>query len=747
MDFPVAQLFDYFLASPEPTPLDTLQDLLQIPPGSVPAEQLAIALHGLTKLGFLEQTDQGYRYRADPTLVPARLRCYNKGYCFAIRDDADVDDVYIYASNLNGAWNGDRVLTRITKEGYRKRSPEGEVAAVIERVNLTVVARIQNPPPEQAGPPKAIPLDDRLMFEVELPEQTPGSLGDGQVVYVEITRYPLANLPTQGRVLKVLGSDPSFSMDADLICSKYGLPQSFPESVTAAAQSLPKTTSKAELKKRQDYRDWFTLTLSESDLSQPGSLEPTVALSLRPGDETPETATWQLGIHIADLTPWVEFDSPLAQEARQRCRSAHLDTVILPLYPQEVTQQCLLLPQQERLCWSVLITLSATGELLTYEIQPSVIRTSAHLTYAQVAALLATELGDQPSDLLTLLHHLHHLTTQCRQQRHAQGGFTLTAAADPLDSAALLNTSNPAQPMVKECQVLAETVIGEHLLKLGIPAVAYQQPAPNLEALQSFVRLASPLGVVTTVPEGITVQEIQQWSQQLPEDPTLRRILAESLLAALPPLSYQVLTAESPVPFSRPLAVPCAAPLHRYADLLNQYALQALCSKGKEKSAPRSKTVADIRSRRSHGVVTWSVLPPKTQEELLAAMTEWIPTSQAQLERIRQAEQELQGLKKSAFMQAHLGETLSGVIVRVQNYGFFVQVEPLLAEGLVHVRSLKDDWYEYLPKYQALVGRKNRKQFRIGERVDVQVKSVDYYRQQTDLLVMGEGQVFEGEDL
>ncbi|MEN9240268.1 MAG: ribonuclease R, partial [Thermostichales cyanobacterium SZTDM-1c_bins_54] len=722
MDFPVAQLFDYFLASPEATPLDTLHTLLHIAPDSVSAEQLAIALEALCKLGFLEQTEQGYRHRPDPTLVPARLRCYNRGYCFAIRDEPDVDDVYIYASNLNGAWNGDRVLARITKDGYRRRSPEGEVAAVIERVNLTLVARIQN----QDTLVKAIPLDDRLMFEVELPEETPGSLADGQVVYVEITRYPLANLATQGRVLKVLGNDPGFSMDVDLICSKYGLPQQFPEAVLQAAQGLPKGISKAELKKRQDYRDWFTLTMAAHDLNQPDLLGPTVALSLRPDQDH-----WQLGIHVADVAAWVELGSPLAQEARRRCRSAHLDTVTLPLYPAAVTQHCLLLPQQERLCWSVLVTLSAEGEVITYEVQPSVIRTSAHLTFAQVEALLATELGDQPSDLLTLLHSLHRLTQALRQRRHQQGGFTVIG--DPAWTAAIVQTPTPAQPILREAEVLAEALLGEHLLRLGLPGVAYEQPQPTVEGLQSFLRLATQLGLITSPPETITAQEVQQWLQQLPGDPTLRGIVTEALLGGLPPLGYREVGGEGGGVFSRPPAsVPFAAPLHRYGDWLNQQVLQALCFKGKEKSAPRSKTVADLRSRSSHGVVTWAVLPSKNQEELLAEVRAWLPDAQAQLAHIDQAEQELQGLKKSAFMQAHLGQTLNGVIVRVQNYGFFVQVEPLLAEGLVHVRSLKDDWYEYHPKYQALIGRKNRKQFRVGERVTVQVKSVDYYRQQTD---------------
>ncbi|GAB4215324.1 MAG: ribonuclease R [Synechococcales cyanobacterium] len=746
MDFPVAQLFDFFLATPDPVALPELQTLLNISPNTESAEQFQVAMDGLVKLGFLESTDQGFRRRSDSTLVPGRLRCYNKGYCFAIRDEADVDDVYIYASNLNGAWNGDRVLTRVTKDGYRKRSPEGEVAAVIERVNLTLVARIQNS--ETAV--KAIPLDDRLLFEVELPETPPGSLNDGQVVYIEVIRYPLANLLTQGRVIKVLGSDPGYSMDVDLICSKYALPQTFADSVIQAAQDLPKTISKAELKKRQDLRDWFTLTLATQDLQSLPPTIPAVAFSLR----ATEGDHWQLGVHLADVAALISLDSPLANEARLRCQTAQLDAVTLPLYPPEVGERLTLTPQQERLTLSVLVTLTASGMVVDYQLQPSVIRTSAHLTYAQVEALLATELGETPSDLLLVLHQLHHLTQQCRAQRHTQGGFTVPLSGlpaqqlAPLSRGALVLAPNPVQPMVQECLILVEALVAQHLLILGIPAVGYDQSTPAMETLHSFFRLATTLnlGITPSEAETIPSQDIEQWCQQLPMATPAGAILSEQLLTALAGFSYQPLSPNPAFALALP-AAPLTAPLQRYSDLVNQHVLHTLFQKGKEKSAPRSKTVADIRHSSSHSVVSWAVLPAKNQEELSEAVSTWLTDGVAQLLRIRQAEQELWGLKKSAFMQSHLGETLTGVIVRVQNYGFFVQVEPLLAEGLVHVRSLKDDWYEFHPKYQALIGRKNRKQFRLGERVDVQVKSVDYYRQQTDLIVLGEGQVFEGDEL
>ncbi|MEL6855907.1 MAG: S1 RNA-binding domain-containing protein, partial [Cyanobacteria bacterium J06607_13] len=137
--------------------------------------------------------------------------------------------------------------------------------------------------------------------------------------------------------------------------------------------------------------------------------------------------------------------------------------------------------------------------------------------------------------------------------------------------------------------------------------------------------------------------------------------------------------------------------------------------------------------------INWSVLPPAVQQDVEEQLSR-AAIKLTERERIAQdAESDLEGLKKAAFMQAHTGEVFHGLITGVQSYGFFVELEELLVEGLVHVSSLKDDWYEYRSRQQKLVGRKNRQQYRLGDRVEVQVKSVDYYRQQIDLVAVGGG--------
>jgi ribonuclease R len=778
MEFSVPQLFHHFLSSSltDPVDLDDLQQSLHI---TLPEQlaELSVALEALIKVGFVEQLNEvpQYRRREDDTLVVGRLRCSSKGFCFAIRDEPGVEDVYVHGTNLNGAWNGDQVLTRVTKDGNRRRSPEGEVVAVIERANPTIVGQLK---PIDSGF-KAVPLDDRLLFELELiPPQETGSdsgqehplpvLEPDKFAYIQIRRYPLANLAPLGEVLKILGSSPDSSMDIDLICCKFNLPQSFSHAVLQEAAALPQKIAKTELKKRQDYRDWLTVTIEPMDLQHPHGLEPNTAISL----QTLSQGSWQLGIHIADVSHWVQPDSLLDQEARQRCRAVYLDACVLPLFPQTVQTRVALLPQQERLTLSVVLHLAADGTVQSYEIHPSVILPRAHLTYGQVQALLVTAAesaadGETLPELMSLLQNLHTVSQMLKHQRHQGQGFELPLldldtphSADESSAGPLvLSSSLSAHPLMSEFLLLANRIVGEHLRRLNVPAVFQVQPAPSADEVQGFLRLASNMKLDLSLadPTVVSMADFQRFCARVVSSDVVALgaspALAQQLLTLLPAATYQVETGREDPPlanihFGLGLDTSyghAAAPLRRYADLLNQRALHLLFDKGKDRRSTRSKKV-DLHSSSCYDQIDWEVLSPEAIEEFVATLQATVNPLNQQQQWIQQAEQELSGLKKSEYMQKRVGEVFPGLIVGVQNYGFFVQIDPILAEGMVHVSSLKNDWYEYRSRQQALVGRKSRKQFRLGDRVEVQIKNVDYYRQQIDLLVVGEGRLYEEED-
>lgn len=764
MDFSVPSLFNYLFAATSDQPLSLSQLQHDLDAGS-PDQQAALdlALAALQKLGLIaisgDPSTATITRQPESGLVVGRLRCSSKGFCFAIRDEPGVEDIYIHGSNLQGAWNGDQVLARVTKDGNRRRSPEGEVAAVIERSNPTVVGRLK----QADDGLRVVPLDDRMLFELTLDpqaDQADPDAADGRFAYVEVVRYPLADQLPVGRIRKILGSNPETSMDIDLVCCRHDLPQSFGPDTLEAAGSLSGKVSKSELGRRQDFRDWLTVILDPLPLAQAHS--PSVAVSVSPIDDE----GWQLGVHIADAAYWIPADHPLDQEARHRGSDVYLDPSVVPMLPPAAQALIGLQSQQEKLTLSVLMDLAADGGLISAAIHPSVIIPRARLSYGTVQSLLLSEpidgkalsglSGANLSDLIHLFHHLQKVAQLIAQQRHQQGGIDLPQPplhfspnlAESREGVLLLDPQSVTQRMMAEFTVLTQRVVGTHLRELGIPALYLTQSTPT--TLQNSLRLAANLKLIPDANTSITPELWQQLTQQIQDstqvDPSASPAFVSQLLGNLPKPHLDSDATDPHFGLGIPMPyAPIVDPGHNYAALVNQRALQLAFSKGRDRRSSRVKEGVDLHSSSCHGRIGWKVLPPKHQDSWAEVVQSVVDPLNQQQQQVAEAEKELIELKKSQFMQEHLGQVFGGLIVGTQNYGFFVSVDPIQAEGLVHVSSLKTDWYEYWSSAQALVGRKSRRQYRLGDRVEVRIKNVDYYRRQIDLEVVSDG-ILSSED-
>ena len=354
-------------------------------------EKLQIALDALEKLGMILKDKGKYRRVQTEKLVEAKLRCSSKGFCFAIQDEEEAEDIYVRESHLSNAWNGDRVLVKITKEGTRKRSPEGEVKLILERANPSLLARVINENQEFL----AIPLDDRLLFELQLMANGT-NLEDAidHLVHVNILRYPIGQYPPLAKITRILGSDAEAAADTDIVSCKHDLPSDFSDTLINLARGLTKTITPADLENRRDFRGIWTATI-ESESDNPSNWREN-AFSL---EATPD-GNWEFGIHTLDLAHYLPEDSPLIQEARKRGTSIYLGDQVLPLFPQEVQNCYSLTPEAEHLTVSVLITLDQSGQLKEYSIVPSIIKVAQHLTYQQIQSLLANEEDNSDPEML-----------------------------------------------------------------------------------------------------------------------------------------------------------------------------------------------------------------------------------------------------------------------------------------------------------------------------------------------------------
>jgi ribonuclease R len=730
----------------------------KLAPDEESLRKFQIALDALERIGLLEKDKGRYRRVEQEGVVEAKLRCSSKGFCFAIQDAEGAEDVYIRESHLNSAWNGDRVLVKVIKEGSRRRSPEGEVYVILERANPSVLARVK----QSAKGYRAVPLDDRLLFELDLindPEFLATALD--HLVHVEVNRYPIGIHRPLGDVVQVLGSDAEEADDLDIVCCKHDLPRRFSESALKEAAAIPTQVQPALLEQREDLRGTFTVNF-QPDLGNPDfsvikpeeqdeaqyCIEQAFSLERTDNDQ------WRLGVHVVDVAHYIILDAALDREARKRSVAVYLADKYIPILPHSLScDQLAFVPHQDRLANTIWITIEESGQVAEFEIKPSVIRVDHQLSYAEAQSILDGEETDAPAAVSNILENLLEVSRALRQIREQRGAFELSLPDthchfnDEGELGPMVVTSRiPTHAMVSELIVLTNQLVASHLQALGLPGIFRTQAAPEPGDVAEIVKLSNHLGCDLYLEDEEEVQpsDFQSFTQDLASSKA-ERVLSYLLEDSLKPAVYST---TPKLHFG--LALPCYAhftsPLSRYGDLQLSRVLKALFEEGRDRRSSRSKEGVNLGHSSCQDKITWNVLPPDLQQDLETQLTQLVVHLSERESVAADAEEDLEGLKKTGFMKERTGQTFVGLITGVQSYGFFVEIEvksptgsTLRVEGLVHVSSLKDDWYEYRSRQQTLVGRKNRNQYRLGDNVEVQVKSVDYYRQQIDLVAVGGG--------
>ncbi|AMA09249.1 MULTISPECIES: ribonuclease R family protein [unclassified Picosynechococcus] len=703
-------------------------------------EQLQIILDALERSNILVKERGKYRRVPEADVVEAKLRCSSKGFCFAIQDSEDADDIYIRESYLSNAWNGDRVLVKIIKEGTRRRSPEGVVRLILERANPSLLARVV----QKDEGFRAVPLDDRLLFELELQDETDRlQQAIDHLVHVSVVQYPIAQYLPQGSVTKVLGSDAEAAADTDIVCCKHDLLRQFPEEVLAAVKDIPTKLTKKMLAKRRDFRDQLTITIEdEIHLTPENQAFIENAFTL----QKTEAGQWQLGIHLADVAEFVPAQGVLDRWAKKHGTAVFLGQMTIPLFPPEFKEKVELRPGGDRLTMSILLTFDDQGNVAEFEITPSVIRVNQSLSYQKIQHLLSSgETAEaELADVATLLNDLiFNLSPLVKAQRLQRGGFQISLPEvtsafkdEGRFGTMIVSPSLPVRSLLAEVMILAGRAVAQHMLALELPAIYCYQANPDFESLENLIKLGNNLNLKLKLEseEELLPHDYQHFIQEFSQtDMTkiLNYLLQETLdvprYGAHPHPHFGLAYRDG---YSR-----VCAPGQRYGDLVMQRILKLIFSEGRDRRSSRVKVGVNLGSSTCHNQVNWKVLPTPIQTELEETIASLILQLNDQEKVADDAEKDLQGLQKAEKMKAHTGHTFKGLITGVQSYGFFVEIEDLLVEGLVHVSSLKDDWYEYRARHSCLVGRKNRTAYRLGNTVDVEVKSVDYYRQQIDLAI------------
>ena len=753
MKFSVADLLDQ-LSYDQPVPQTTLAKILKLS-NKADKERLDLAIDGLSKLGVLSrQGDEGLVRDQAEDLIDARLRCSSKGFCFAIRDDGG-DDIYIRDHQLNHAWNGDRVLVRVTREGGRRRSPEGGVQCILERSTQSLLAQVER----QQERLVAAPLDDRMLTSIELPADAEVHVSEESattVVEVKIDRYPIAQHPAQGHVARPLPLNAGPAADRDLLLTKAGLHER-PAAPRASVKSPPS-------KGRTDLTDQPSLLLCSWQHRDAPPL-PAVYVEAREGG-------CRLWLHAPSVAERFGQGNSLDLWIRDRADAICLGEDWQPLLTPALTKACRLKAGESSDALTVRLDIDANGHLTDWEFMLSTIRPVADISTAQLRALAERKPKSRsiPAALKPIKDQLGQLETlmfcaDCLMgHEQSAGAVALDLRPPQIDALGDLRWADPSgqahrwtdvidrtdpnsilQPLLRA----ADRAWGQHRAALQLPGIAWISSEPDATVLTDVAKTAVALDLPLELDDdgSPTAQELITVFAESDQ----RRVLEQQLSHALaqPQFQAELKTPETSdddtTDMSAALTPWCCGSLS-YAQLANQQVIQMLLSDGKDRPNVRQKERLNLGRRGCADDLQWSLFTGPQEEKLTNIVSQrLVQRLNSRRRQVLELQRDLLAMVQARSAEPLVGQEAAGHVSGVQSYGFFVEVGETRVEGLVHVSSLNDDWYEYRSRQNRLVGRKNRRVYQLGDQVRVRVIKVDVLRNQIDLEVIPEPTADEGD--
>lgn len=683
------------------------EDLLEALTGECSATKFWNELIALEKDGRIVKTRFGtYGLPEKMGLVTGRLQLTSKGFGFVIPDNkGDKPDVFISPRALNGAMNNDRVMARVNYDLHGKK-PEGEIIRVITRAHNKIVGTFY----QSRDYAFVVPDDKKNASDIYIMRRDFNGAKNNQKVVVEITEWPQEHRKAEGKVVEILGKVGDVGLEILSIIKQHDLPLEFPAEVVEASKKVPKAVRKDELAGRRDLRDLTVVTIDGEDAKD---LDDAVYVQQLSKDE------FLLGVYIADVSYYVTEDSILDKEARERGTSVYLVDRVLPMLPERLSNGiCSLNAGVDRLSMACEMHINREGKVLDYEIFPAVIHVRHRLSYNIVREILACneELRDKYEDILPMVHLMDELREILHGKRARRGSidFDLPEQKVILDDKLkpveiVQRVHGNAESIIEEFMLAANETVAQHMFKQKWPFVYRVHDIPAEDKMQELAKLLANFNVKFKVQEEMEPAEIQRAVKEMvgrPEERLVNTVALRSMKQAV----YQTdnighfgLAAKYYTHFT--------SPIRRYPDLIVHRLLREWMRNPEMTSAKAEPLTDKLDVIAEHSSI----------RERAAA----------------EAERATVELKMCEYMEEHIGEEFDGVVSGVTAFGMFVEL-PNGVEGLVHISSLMDDYYEFYEERYALVGTHTKNQYRLGDKVRIEVLQVNIQDVSIDFIMAGE---------
>jgi len=618
------------------------------------------------------------------------------GFGFFIPDESG-DDMVLSAKEMKSVMHGDHVLAYQAGVDRRGR-PEGKIHEVIEHANSTVVGRFFS----EHGVGFVLPDSKRLTQDISIPLDQSAKAKNGQMVLVEVVAFPGKHNQAVGKVIHILGDHMAPGMEIEVAIHAHGIPVNWPDDVSAAVAKIPQQVTEEQCKGRTDLRHLPFVTIDGEDARD---FDDAVYCYEKP------KGGYQLFVAIADVSHYVPAGSPLDQEASRRGNSVYFPGKVVPMLPEALSNGiCSLNPLVDRLCIVCEMAISEDGKITRSRFYRGVFHSQARLTYTQVADWL-DEGSTEPHHggiwpVLQDLSALYKVLLAARKQRGAMD-FDSTETKIEFDDNRKIQKivpviRNDAHRLIEECMLAANVATARFLAKADIPTLYRVHATPDEDKITALRQFLGEMGLQLAGGKKPHTKDFQNTLASIGDKPE-KHLIETVMLRSLKQAQY-VEENEGHFGLAYPAYTHFTSPIRRYPDLLIHRAIGHLID-----NQPVEKFMYGTEDMARMGKHCSST--ERRADEATREVVAWL---------------------KCEYMQDKLGQVFDGTISAVTSFGVFVELNDIYVEGLVHVTSLKNDYYTFDSVKHRLVGERGGQVYRLGDSISVLVARVDLDERKID---------------